>query len=136
MQTPESSLRAIRKARGLTLADLSKMADISVGSIGNYETGARGLSREAIQRIADVLQISATTLTACHAPKAVTDQQVREPPAPYGACRIPEACDLPARLDAQDSRLATIEARLDTLVRLLGASLAPTSNAAHPRRAG
>jgi len=43
--------------------------------------------------------------------------------SPTTTCRFPEKCDLVNRLDAQDARLAHMEAQLETLVGLLGGRL-------------
>jgi transcriptional regulator with XRE-family HTH domain len=75
------------------------------------------------------------------------DASVSLPPAPPSTpCRYPEACDLEAELGDVKERLAAMEGQLDTVIRLLGASLGsalPThrehnqtqSHKAHPHRA-
>lgn len=50
-------LRDLRKSRGLTLQELAENTGISVGSIGNYETGTRGIGQQSLQKIADFLHV-------------------------------------------------------------------------------
>lgn len=52
-----SDLRTKREDRCLSLADLSALSGVSKGSIGNFETGARGLSRKAQKALYDALVI-------------------------------------------------------------------------------
>lgn len=115
-------LRSIRKARGLSLAELSKMCGISIGSIGNYETGTRGISPFFLQKIADALQISVEEISKSQYPPHESDGsnqwQVRE-------------CDAPSTQDhcAQDirdlrSELDKLNAKVDTLIQLLSGRLA------------
>ncbi len=58
---------------------------------------------------------------------------VREHPPSYGttpatplqtSCRIPASCDISAEISDVQERLAKMEAQLETLTRLLGATLA------------
>lgn len=49
-------LRELREQLGLSLSKLSLLSGISKGSIGNYETGARGISSKARLKIADALR--------------------------------------------------------------------------------
>ncbi len=51
----KKSLRKVRKTNGYTLQRLSDEAGVSVSAIGNFETGARGMSHENLEKIAEIL---------------------------------------------------------------------------------
>lgn len=51
----QNSLRHIRKRRGVTLSDLAKATGLSIGTIGNFETGERGIGAESLDKIAQAL---------------------------------------------------------------------------------
>lgn len=57
-------IRAIRKARGMTLADLAEACDppTTAQTIGRLETGTRGLTLKWIDRIAAALEIDPASL--------------------------------------------------------------------------
>jgi len=127
-----NSLRAARKAQRMTLAELAQKAGISVGSIGNYETGVRGISADALTRIAEVLHVAvaeisprspATGTKRFPAGDSLDNGGDVETPDRAVACRYPAACDLPAALAAQDARLAAMEKTLDSIHTLLGIAL-------------
>lgn len=54
------ALRGTRAQRGLTQARLAQMAGLSDGMIGHVERGSRNLSEAAIDRIAEVLELTAS----------------------------------------------------------------------------
>lgn len=49
-------LRQKREDKCLSLAELSALSGVSKGSIGNFETGTRGLSRKAQRALYEALQ--------------------------------------------------------------------------------
>jgi transcriptional regulator with XRE-family HTH domain len=55
-----SDLREKREDRCLSLSDLSSLSGVSKGSIGNFETGTRGLSRKAQKALYDILVLGKT----------------------------------------------------------------------------
>ncbi|AKJ63333.1 helix-turn-helix domain-containing protein [Kiritimatiella glycovorans] len=57
-----STLRDLRRDRGLTLKDLSEATGVALSTIGNYETGRRGLSEASRAKIARYLEIPEETL--------------------------------------------------------------------------
>ena len=63
MQKFISPLRAVREARKLTLKELAARTGLSIGTIGNYETGERGISVEALRKISAVLQVEVAEIT-------------------------------------------------------------------------
>lgn len=82
-------------------------------------------------------------------PVTAHDMHVREHPPSYGttpaaplqaSCRIPASCDISAEISDVQGRLAKMEAQLDTLTRLLGATLAasgqPHGHESHKQKAG
>jgi transcriptional regulator with XRE-family HTH domain len=52
-----SKLRAVRQSQGLTLTDVAKRAGVSPGHLSRVERGRRGLSVEALARLAKVLDL-------------------------------------------------------------------------------
>jgi transcriptional regulator with XRE-family HTH domain len=52
-----SKLRAVRQSQGLTLTDVAKRAGIAPGHLSRVERGRRGLSVEALARLAKVLDL-------------------------------------------------------------------------------
>lgn len=56
-------LRTIRKARKLTLEQLSAASGIPASTLGNYETGRIRLGPERVAILADVLEVPASVLT-------------------------------------------------------------------------
>ena len=48
-------LRELRQSLALSLAELAEMSGVSKGSIGNYETGIRGLGRKSMLSIESAL---------------------------------------------------------------------------------
>ena len=115
MQKKNTPLRNIRKARGISLAELSKMCGISIGSIGNYETGTRGMSQHFLQKIADALQISVEEISESQPPLHDSEEST--------LCRYPADCDLVRELAEMRNGLATLSTQVNTLTQLLGASL-------------
>lgn len=86
-------LRELRETLALSLADLSDISGVSKGSIGNYETGARGLgfkSRRALEvALADHIERGGAP------PRPQTQTQTfADPGADYGGARL----DAPAHL--------------------------------------
>lgn len=78
-------------------------------------------------------------------PVAAYDLHVREHPPSSSttpatplqtACRIPASCDISADISNVQERLAKMEAQLDTLTRLLGATLAASAQHVAPIAAG
>ena len=58
-----SNLRKLRKAKGLTQAQLAKKAGMSNGAIGNYESGKRkNIQYVAVFNIARALEVSPSDL--------------------------------------------------------------------------
>lgn len=53
----QNNLRSIRKRKGLTLKDLSRQTGLSIGLIGNFETGERGIGRDALEKVASTLSV-------------------------------------------------------------------------------
>jgi hypothetical protein len=69
---------------------------------------------------------------------------VREDPPSYGttpatplhpACRLPASCDLPHELADMKAQLATLSTQVETLTRLLGATLAASAHAHEKQKA-
>jgi transcriptional regulator with XRE-family HTH domain len=63
MQISSNNLRTVRKRCGMTLRELAKKANVSIGSIGNYETGTRGMGPSALKRIADILRVDVADIS-------------------------------------------------------------------------
>lgn len=50
-------LKNIRRSKGFTLAALSTKSGIPLSTIGNFETGRRGINEEYLKKIADALDV-------------------------------------------------------------------------------
>lgn len=57
-----TGLRAIRKAKGLTLAQLGQFAQIDTGNLSRIERGVQMPTREVAARLANALSISLSDL--------------------------------------------------------------------------
>ena len=127
-------LRRARMAAGLQGKDLAKRLGISRPYLSQIERGQRHPSPELLMRLASELQISFDDPAGAPPVSDRADQ----PAAPV--CLYPEGCDLEAELGQVKERLAAMEGQLDTVIRLLGASLhlpQPAADpASHSRKAG
>ena len=127
-----------RIACGYSGKDFADALGISAAYLSQLEKGVRA-------RPSDMLLQKAADLLACTVPELFDDglagglavdiasKVVREHPPSYGtapatplqaSCRIPASCDISAEISDVQGRLAKMEAQLDTLTRLLGATLA------------
>ena len=63
-------LRAVRQAKGLSLREVARRADIEVSHLSRVERGQAGLSVRALNRVAKVLELNelATLLSQYEAP--------------------------------------------------------------------
>jgi len=104
--------RRARMAAGLQGKELAKRLMISRPYLSQIEKGLRNPSPELLTRLAAELKIS---------PNDPGDEAspIREP-APF---RYPDASDLAAEVAHVREDMASMRAQLDTLTRLLGASL-------------
>jgi transcriptional regulator with XRE-family HTH domain len=59
--TAPSVLREARLAKGLSLANVARRADIDLGQLSKVERGAAGLSIGSLLRLADVLGLTEVT---------------------------------------------------------------------------
>jgi transcriptional regulator with XRE-family HTH domain len=110
MQKKENSLRRLRKLQGLTLQKLSEMSGVSVGSLGNYETGSRGIGSDALGRIAEILHVDVAEITESYAENAVRDTGVAwHGENGRGMC---DGCTI------REKRIATLEEHVASLTRL------------------
>lgn len=73
------NIRALRKARGLTQAQLGALCHISGASIGSYEKGATLPRRRVLGRLAAALDVPVERLTGA-ASQAVPDAQAPSGP--------------------------------------------------------
>jgi transcriptional regulator with XRE-family HTH domain len=133
-------IAAEMNTRKMTKADLARIAGVSPSAVQKWEQGGR-ISLEPGIRMARELGIEIDRIrpgsedpAAWHARAGM--QAGREMTSDYNACRIPESCDLPARLKAMEDDcqsmhddVTAMRAQLDTLTRLLGASLRSTREA-------
>lgn len=128
-------------AAGLQGKDLAKRLGISRPYLSQIERGQRHPSPELLTRLASELQISFDD------PAGAPPVPDRADPPAAPVCRYPEGCDLEAQLGMirerlaevgkLESRLAAMEGQLDTVIRLLGASLhlpQPAADPASPAR--
>lgn len=54
----QNCLRVIRKQKGHTLKTLAELTGLSIGTIGNFETGTRRISQDALKSISEALNVS------------------------------------------------------------------------------
>lgn len=54
----QNNLRSLRKRRGYTLKTLSEITGLSIGTIGNFETGERGIGQDALEKVASALSVT------------------------------------------------------------------------------
>ena len=126
-------IEAVMKSRGLTKADLARIARVSPGAVQKWAQGGRITLAPALLLEAE-LGISAGEIllrSGAYNPGAV--QFLKEPGAAYVAnrqperhplCRFPADCNLVHELAAQRAAIDQMKVQLDILTRLLGASLA------------
>ncbi|MFX6645116.1 helix-turn-helix transcriptional regulator, partial [Acinetobacter baumannii] len=57
-----NTIRELRRAHGLTIADISERADISRGMLSRIENGQTATSLDALSRIARALGVSLSAL--------------------------------------------------------------------------
>ena len=147
---------------GYSGKDFAEALGISAAYLSQLEKGVRARPSEPLlQKAASLLSCAVPELfdsgltgelagggsskSDAHAghssPVAAHDLHVREHPPSYGttpatplqtSCRIPASCDISAEISDVKERLAKMEAQLDTLTRLLGATLA--ANASHEKQ--
>ena len=149
MGTSWEKIDAAMKARGLTKADLARIAKVSPGAVQKWEQGGRITLAPALL-LADALGISAGEIlprSAVRDPAA--EEFLKSASASLAAkrqkeqpqlCRFPSDCDLVKELAAHRTAMDAMQAQLNTLTQLLGATLAASSqpSAAHDKakRAG
>jgi len=144
---------------GYSGKDFAEALGISAAYLSQLEKGVRTRPSELLlQKAAELLACTVPELfdggltdelaggvsskSAAHSghapPVAAHDLHVREHPPSYGttpatplqtSCRIPASCDLPHELADLKAQLAMLSTQVDTLTRLLGATLA--ANIAH-----
>lgn len=59
---PGERIRSLRKAAGMTLADLAAKAEMSKGSLGSIEKGVRPSGMNVLRKIARAMDISVSVL--------------------------------------------------------------------------
>ena len=120
LQTPKE----IRAALRLTQREMSERLGITRNYLALMETGARRVPPGVADRMQQMY------VAAEKAPEAdVTDVTpapafpgVRERRPDY-ICRIPESCDLPARLEAMEAAISGLASKLEGLYSVLGHAL-------------
>ena len=130
--TEKVKLRDLRLKMGLSQQELADSLRMNSRYISMVETGSKLFSDKMLKKVELLMQ---------------TKQHATAPPSSTTTpCRYPDGCDMEAELGDVKERLAAMEGQLDTVIRLLGASLGsalPThrehnqtqSNKAHPHRA-
>jgi len=114
---------ALRREKGASLKDLAVVCRVTPPSVQKWKKGG-GVSLQCLDALAAYFDTSVGVLLGreqtVHMPieKSEADAHSISPPAP---CRYPADCDLTARLDR-------MEAQLQTLTQLLGATLAASSH--------
>ena len=138
-----------RIACGYSGKDFADALGISAAYLSQLEKGVRA-------RPSDMLLQKAADLLTCTVPELFDDglagglavdiasKVVREHPPSYGttpatplqpACRLPASCDLPHELAAMKAQLSTLSTQVETLTRLLGATLAANAQTHEKQKA-
>ena len=138
-----------RIACGYSGKEFAEALGISAAYLSQLEKGIRA-------RPSDMLLQKAAGLLKCTVPELFDDglavglavdiasKSVREHPPSYGttpatplqpACRLPASCDLPHELAAVKAQLATLSTQVETLTRVLGATLAANAHAHEKQKA-
>ncbi len=127
-------LEKLRIERGLTWDDLAHKLGVSVSLLYQVRRGASGLSERTLHRLTALENHARIDFAPAASPH---DTSLRETPPTYRTapaappqplCRYPADCDLSRDLSQVHNQLATLSAQVDTLARLLGASLAAGAN--------
>jgi transcriptional regulator with XRE-family HTH domain len=152
---PGSRIAQLRKLHNMSMRGLARAAAIDVSYLSRLESGANtSPSRSVIERIAVALEATPEWIlggpTEIHV-GTTREDRLREPDPVYGTtaagtqqpfCRYPADCDLVQELSAQrhaqadvQAQLATLSTQVETLTRLLGATLAANSQSvAHDKQ--
>lgn len=62
-RTPKSTLDALMKSKGITLAALSVMVDLDIATISRHRNRRQKISRESAHRYSQVFAVNADLLT-------------------------------------------------------------------------
>ena len=150
-------LKAWREQRKISKAEAARLFGFSAQRYQRYEDG-RIPEASVLADIAAATGLSTDWLLGCDNPGLAlhasaylpatkpgsSDMMLRDAPAtpPQPLCRYPADCDLVQELSAQrhaqadvQAQLATLSTQVETLTRLLGATLAAsTQNVAHDKQ--
>jgi transcriptional regulator with XRE-family HTH domain len=115
-------LKTARLRSGLKAKELAKICGISASYLSELESGKRSNpAKLLLEKLASECGVSVATLTESNEFRRMMPSIVRETRAPYGTppadiCRLPETCDLPARLDALEKGMDDIRTLLVSLL--------------------
>lgn len=123
MHQPDNAIFLARSSLGFTQEEMAKALGYSRNYVHLLETGVKPITAQVRNRLE---QISHSPTV--HDRPNVYPMAGERQPSPT-LCRFPVDCDLAARLDK-------MEAQMDTLVRLLGASLGHVSAKDSAKKAG
>jgi transcriptional regulator with XRE-family HTH domain len=139
MVAPWKKIDDARVKCGISQKEMARRVGVSETAVQKWKNGGT-ISMESLVALSVALDTTADALLTesnLHLDLARKSGalNVCEEPAAYH-CRIPESCDLPARLKAMEddcqsmhNDVTAMRAQLDTLTRLLGASLRSTREA-------
>ncbi|EBS1325927.1 XRE family transcriptional regulator [Salmonella enterica subsp. enterica serovar Muenchen] len=87
-------LKAIRNAEKLTQAQFSEVTGVSVGTIGNYESGYKPARIEIVERVINVERFEKYTMWLLHDKPLPQSGQIAPTLSPDGSERHTESQDL------------------------------------------
>ena len=123
-----SAIEKLMHEHRLSKTDLANIAGVGPSAVTKWSQGG-AIREHHLAAIATHFGVALGSLTT----PAKSETHVREHPTSYGtaratppqtSCRIPASCDISAEISDVQERLAKMEAQLETLTRLLGATLA------------
>lgn len=129
MKTSFDAIESLMHEHRVSKTEIAKIAGVGPSAVTKWAQGG-AIREHHLVAIARHFDVSLDSLYPC---RGQSEGAVREHPPGYGAapasqlqatCRIPASCDLPHELADMKAQLATLSAQVDTLTRLLGATLA------------
>ena len=116
-------LKELRKREGLTQTELARALQVSVGAVGNWESGTRNPDVRMLRRIADCFSVTVEHLTGAEETAPATDTS-----ADFDMCcnddsmigagiRCGDSVHIRRQEDVEDGRIAAVQIDDKTVLR-------------------